>query len=319
MANLAEALRDFESQNAIGGKKLIQILKENDLHVLNEEDLFLGIMDWINADLPARQQFTVGILQLVYLHCVPARILKNNLYVEAFMKDEACRDLYIDALHCHAIKEIRETRPLRPRYQRCTTNNKVLVTFKGTRPLYYETEDNKWHDVPGMDRTPSGQYVKCVGTVNYIFLLVDSCKLWRYSCVSNSWAEIFLPEKYSIFDDVLFHNGMLYAMHNKEMWKIEVNEIDFDELWETCEECTHICTTSYAFGKCIIRFGRSHSKKTYYCSSYDVKLDEYFRIEYKLEKAVIAQKQNHVSVMISNGCLFNWYKWVKHCIGKDTP
>ncbi|XP_071958739.1 kelch-like protein 17 [Antedon mediterranea] len=157
MANLAEALKVFEFQNAIGGRELIQILKAEELNVLNEENLFLGIMDWINSDLPARQQFTAGILQLVYLHCVPARILKENLYVEAFMKDATCRDLYIDALHCHAIKEVRETRTQRPRYQRCRTSNKVSVTFKARRSRCYEHEDNTWHVIPAMDGSLSEQ------------------------------------------------------------------------------------------------------------------------------------------------------------------
>ncbi|XP_033096279.1 uncharacterized protein LOC117100604 [Anneissia japonica] len=285
-------------------------------------------MDWINFDVIAREPFLVDILKLVYLHFVPAAVLRQSLYNDdKFMKNKQCLDIYIDALHCHAIEEVKATRPRRPRYQRYSAKeNKFLVTFRYRMPMYYEHEEDKWLPLPGC-KYPPGQIKKCTSTLTTIYALVKTTdpydpseyyaaevlahrnQLWEYSCQSNEWKLYVLPTNEP--DDLVYLQGTLYVMENKRMWKMETDQ------WKNCESCAHNCTTSFAFGKYIIRFGASNSKKTFYCSLYDVNKMTYTQIVYKMPKPVIVQKAGVQSVMMIDGSVYNWHKWAKYCISNN--
>ncbi|XP_033119663.1 kelch-like protein 2 [Anneissia japonica] len=317
--NIAEALYNNEFQKAVDATKLLEILKMPHLTVTSEEKLFLAIMTWVNFDLSARKTFLADMLKCLYLHVIPAAILKNALYKDEFMKNEECLNVYMDAIHCHAIEEMKATRPRRPRYQRYSTaENRFLVTFKCESPMYYEQEEDKWHCLP-MVEDPPGQIIKCTSTLSTITSLVkytnplDSSnryEIWEYSCQQDEWRKLYNTPWSSVPDDLVCLQGTLYLMENRRMWKRGVGN------WMECVRCTHNCTMSSSSGKYIIRFGRSNSKKTIYCSCYDVTKMEYVRIGYQMAKQpIIVQRGGLQSVMMIDGSgIYDWYKWIKYCI-----
>ncbi|XP_033119642.1 uncharacterized protein LOC117118987 [Anneissia japonica] len=330
--NVSEALHNSEFQNAIGGGKLLEILKARDLLVLSEEELFLGIMDWINFDVIAREPFLVDILKLLYLHEVPAATLKENLYRGKFMMDKQFLELYFSA-----IDETKEIRPRRPAYQRCSLEgHKFLVTFKCKRPMYYEHEEDKWHPLPGAT-VPPGRIIKCTSTFSTIYALVKSTnpvdskqpwaedsgsftKIWEYSCQTNKWEQLYSPT--SNPDDLLYLQGTLYLMDNWRMWKRVGGSHRFTR-WSECERCDRVDTIyrqtiSFGFGKYIIRFGRCIKSRKIIFKCYDVNYNTYRLIGYQMARPIIVQKGGVHSVMMIDGSgIYDWYKWVKYCINND--
>jgi len=90
---------DHEEYLELDVEDVEKLLSRDDLGVENEEDVFHGMMKWIDHDMNRRQNHFSRLLKCVRLTLIAADFIKKNIEPRC---DDECKKLLFQAYRCHA-------------------------------------------------------------------------------------------------------------------------------------------------------------------------------------------------------------------------
>jgi len=91
---------DYEEFLELDAEEVAQLLSRDDLDVANEEDVFYGIMKWIDHDSESRKKFLAKLLE-----CVKLALISPDFVMEEIepVCDDECKELLYQAFRSHSM------------------------------------------------------------------------------------------------------------------------------------------------------------------------------------------------------------------------
>ncbi|MEE6459903.1 hypothetical protein FKM82_000765 [Ascaphus truei] len=208
-------------------KTFSRLIKDEDLHVLNEDQVLLSVIKWVEHNPDKRIKYFDNLFSCVVLHGVSDKVLLHISKQEQLVMTRPLAQIKIDSvLNSRQQDPDFQSNPVNfLTFQRKGAHRDTVLVLGGQRPdnsfsesvFAYILEENRWTkltDMPyrttALSAITSGKFVYVSGGATEEMSALKSA--WKYDIYANSWSQMPDLPVGLVFHTMVVCDGSIYTV-----------------------------------------------------------------------------------------------------------